>query len=456
MHKRSVRQHLHLLALLGATALMLLSYPAASRGEAATTATWRLFLPTVFNPAGSSPCGVGPGYKTDEVVVRLNPASGATIAAINAAYGTTQLDTLGIAPGIYRLRVAAGANSRDVAQAMAGDLRLLFAEPHVIGKAPEADPSGIKSWGGNDPAPLASQYALGQINLAAGQQVGRGAGAVVALIDSGAQLDHPALAGKLTAARYDFVEGDADPSERFDGADNDGDGLVDEGAGHGTHVAGIVRLVAPDAQIMPLRALDSEGNGEFFAVAEAIEYATQQGASVINLSLGSVDRSDLLRDVIREATLRGVVVVAAAGNLGSDVAHYPAADQCVISVTSVGAAATKSPFANYGSWVTLAAPGESIYSAFPPSGYAWWSGTSMAAPFVAGQSALLKGLRPDLNARNVAALIGETARPLVALDSGGEDLGGGLVDVGASLSLLAGGQVPDRGGGRISSSCVGE
>jgi subtilisin family serine protease len=277
---------------------------------------------------------------------------------------------------------------------------------------------------------------------------------IVAVIDTGVQLDHPALAASFTDTGYDFIDNDANPSDLFNNIDDDGDGLIDEGSGHGTHVSGIIHLVAPEAKIMPLRALDTEGNGEFFAVAEAIQYAVAHGANVINLSLGTPTRSDLLRDVIREATRAGVIVVAAAGNVNSSLAQYPGADQCTIGVTSVGSNSVKSSFASYGGWVDIAAPGESVYSAYPPSGYAWWSGTSMATPFVAGQAALIHSLRPDLNARDTIMLIGETAGSLnKANPKLADQLGGGRADIGASLAAVASGDLPVAGG-YMSSSCI--
>jgi subtilisin family serine protease len=284
--------------------------------------------------------------------------------------------------------------------------------------------------------------------------ISRGAGAVVAVIDTGAQLDHPALAASFTAARHDFIDGDDVPDDVF--SDVNGDGVADEAAGgHGTHVAGIVHLVAPEAQIMPLRVLDADGNGDIFTVAEAILYAIHNGADVINLSLGTPSKSDLLKEVVREATRNGVVVVAAAGNLNTNAPQYPAADQCALSVTAIGPTGIKSEFANFGGKVEFAAPGESIYSTFPKDGYAWWSGTSMATPFVAGQAALIHSAGPALNARDIALLIGGTARSLDKLNPQFVGrLGRGLIDISASLELLLTGNLPKSNHGLMGLSCI--
>jgi subtilisin family serine protease len=394
-------------------------------------------------------------FVVDQVVVKLDPLANTTIAAINATYGTRTRAFLPRSQGTYLLQVPSGSNAELTAAAMAEDLRLEYAEPNYIGQAPEANPRGIGGWGGTDPAPMTEQYAISMLGLPAAHSLSTGVGTIVAVLDTGVQSDHPALAASLTRVRYDFVDSDAVPEDIFEGNDNDGDGLVDEAAGHGTHVAGIIHLVAPAARIMPLRVLDSDGNGDVFTLARAIDYATLRGARVINLSLGTTARSDVLRDAISAATRQGVIVVAAAGNENSDTEQYPAADNCAVSVTAVGTTSVKSPFANFGKRVDVAAPGESIYSTFPPSGYAWWSGTSMATPFVAGQAALIRQLDPTITAARFASVIGGTAYSLDTLNGRYDGmLGQGRINIGASLRALATGRVPASSGGMISSSCV--
>jgi thermitase len=392
-----------------------------------------------------------------QVIVKLNPASGATIADIHATYGTTTIANLAPALGIYLLATPTGVSAQQLIGQMEGDTRLLYAELNYIGDAPEGNPRSIGAWAGTSPGPYDGQYAVGMLGLAAAHQISTGANTVVAVLDTGAQLDHPALANSWTAARYNFVEGNAVPADVGNGQDDDADGAVDEMVGHGTHVAGIIHLVAPDAKLMPIRVLDSDGHGEFFALAEAIDYAVDNGANVINLSLGTSDRSDTIEEAIRRATERGVVVVAAAGNLNSQEQQYPAAAQCALPVTSTNAADTKSSFSNFGSWVDFAAPGEAIYSAFPPSGYASWNGTSMATPFVAGQTALLRSKAPSANPRQIATLIGLTAKSIDQLNPNYQgELGQGRIDIGASVAYLVDHGMPASGGGIISGSCVGE
>ncbi len=392
-------------------------------------------------------------YRPSQILVQLDPLSGATIDDLNADYSTTTLQTFSLSTNIYLLQIPTGEDAKDFAELLNADLRTFFAEPDFIGQTPEAHRRGIWGWGGQDPTPLGEQYALEALNIPAAHTLSQGAGTVVAVLDTGVQLDHPNLVGVLTTTGYDFVDNDPLPNDEFNGLDDE---IVPGSAGgHGTHVAGIVHLTAPAAQIMPLRILDPDGRGDVSTLIEAIKYAVDHGADVINLSLGTPDKSDALKTVIRYATQNGVVVVAAAGNLETSQKEYPAATQCALAVTSVGLGGIKTDFANYGKWISFAAPGEGIYSTFPISGYAWWSGTSMAVPFVAGQAALIASLAPTLNPRQIALLIGGTAVSLDAVNPefAGE-LGLGQPDIEASLLVLLSGNLPTSNRGLMSSSCV--
>lgn len=392
-------------------------------------------------------------FVADQVVVKINVAAGVTIETINAAYGTTTLDTFLGSAGIYLLQVAPGWDVQTTVDVMEDDPRLIYVEPNFISQAPEGDPSETWAWGGYDPQPYLGQYAIELVQLAQAHLVTQGAGVTVAVLDTGVQLDHVHLVDALTPAGYDFVDDDPIAEDSFNGLDDDNDGWIDEGAGHGTHVAGIIHLVAPEALILPVRVLDSEGQGNYYALAEAIDYAADQGAQVMNLSLGTTVDSDLLQEVVAEATAAGVVLVAAAGNLNSNAVQYPAANPDVLAVTAVGPLAVKADFANYGEWVDMAAPGESITSTFPVDGYAQWSGTSMATPFVAGQAALLRALFPTASAAGIGDIIGATAQPIDHLNPNySGELGAGLIDAGASVNyapvsgLAASNDSPSRQG----------
>ncbi len=230
-----------------------------------------------------------------------------------------------------------------------------------------------------------------------------GRGVKVAIIDTGIDPYHKLLTSRISPDSYDFVgEGDADPSED----------TVGDAAGHGTFVAGIVTLTAPGAQIMVLRTMNGDGIGTEASVTRAIYYAIEHGAQVINLSFGTDVESILIRDALTLAHNMGVVLVAAAGNNNSsDNPPFPASrgKDLVISVAATTVTDRKAEFSNYGKFITVCAPGESVISTFLTKKvgnqrvdtYARWSGTSFAAPWVTGLAALLFEFNPKASVKQV-------------------------------------------------------
>ncbi|MGF1617561.1 MAG: S8 family serine peptidase [Acidimicrobiia bacterium] len=392
-----------------------------------------------------------PAHAEDQVVVKLKPGGVTTIGEINATWGTSTLDLVLASRGIYLLQVGEGVDPATLAEDMGTDARLEYAEPNLPTYGTEFLSHFIYAWGdllaavpSTDPSQFSSQYAVEMLGLS--DNLPTGAGVTVAVIDTGVQLTHPLLRDRITSARYDFVDDDTDPEDVGNGLDDDGDGLVDEAVGHGTHVASLVALVAPDAQIMPLRVLDSDGGGNTFVLAEALAFAAEHGVRVINLSLGSVNDSELIEDLIEELTEGGVVVVAAAGNSDSEQPLYPAAsDEDVLAVAAIGPNYEKSPFSSYGSWVDLVAPGQQVYGAYPLDRWAWWGGTSLSAAMVSGQAALLFSVDSDLDTEEVGFLIKSTA---VSVDSYNPDypglLGAGVPDPTRSIEALLSGALEER------------
>ena len=362
-------------------------------------------------------------FMSRQVIVQLKGKT--KIDAINKKY---RMRTLEKFPGskVYLLKDRKNRNAENQARRIQKDKRVRYAEPNYRTESPEGNPRWSARGGGtpqssSDPAPYNSQYAMnGALNLPDAHSKTRGEGAVVAVLDTGVQTNHPELKNRLTKKRKDFIAGGNNLTDKADGKDNDRDGVKDEMVGHGTHVAGIVRLAAPQARIMPLRVLDSDGRGNVFVLAEAIRYADRNGADVINLSLGSVGQSEFLEEIIEDAADKDddgparneAVVVAAAGNSNGSKQHYPAAGEDALAVTSVNEQRNKSGFANYGNWVDVAATGDGIYSLFPNNRYAYWSGTSMATPFVAGQAALIRGERQGMGSEAVGCLISSTGSSL--------------------------------------------
>jgi subtilisin family serine protease len=247
------------------------------------------------------------------------------------------------------------------------------------------------------PQDVVDQDAMLRIHSAEAHAVARGSGVTVAILDTGIDASHPDLVASVAMVGWDFVDDDATPTDEADGIDQDGDGTADEAAGHGTHVAGLVHAAAPGATLMAVRVLDSEGIGTAVSVACGIRFAAQNGARVINLSLGMYADADIIKDAIRDAQDAGVVAVCAAGNLGvDDRDHFPSRLSEVISVAATDPEDLKADFSNFSPSVTLSAPGVGLLSTFLNHGYATWSGTSMATPLVSAAAALRLEIEPGI------------------------------------------------------------
>jgi subtilisin family serine protease len=266
-------------------------------------------------------------------------------------------------------------------------------------------------------------YSMGQSNV------------VVAVVDSGVNAQHPDLQGRILPG-YDFVNNDNDP---------------DDDHGHGTHVAGIIAAnanngigsagVCPNCSILPVKVLNSSNVGTWSDVVQGIIYAVEQNAGVINLSLGGTSDIQTVRNAVNYAVENNVIVVAAAGNSRSDVPFFPAAIEEVIAVSATRNDDTIWSLSNYGDYIDVAAPGFAVYSTFADlnnyyGGYTFMSGTSMAAPHVAGLVGLIRSQQPDRTLAEIRQLISENATDL---GDPGRDIyfGNGRIDVGASLAAGA-------------------
>jgi len=279
------------------------------------------------------------------------------------------------------------------------------------------------------------------LNLDHAHDIAMGAGVKVAIIDTGCDLKHPDLRRSIVGG-WDFVDNDADPTDVKDNIDNNRNGVIDEAFGHGTHVAGIVHLVAPDAQLLIVRVLDADGRGNIVDVAAGVRWAVQHGAKVINLSLGVSDRSgDALQDAMEEAMAQGVVIVSAAGNQASPNVDFPGRSDATVCVAAVDAAANGASFSSFNhSDVVLSAPGIAVRSTYPGGTYRLWSGTSMSAPFVTGTAALLAEKHPEWGLAAMEARLVATCKALKSVPTNTlnqpaiRDFGAGALDVGAALS----------------------
>jgi thermitase len=308
-----------------------------------------------------------------EILVRFRPNYTIANELGVANFGGVIVEELR-AIGVSRVQLPLGASVPAAVEYFRGLPNVEFAEPNYIGRI---------AFTPNDPS-FGSQYGPQKINCPTAWDLTQGnAGVVIAIIDTGIDAGHPDLAGKLVPG-YDFANNDSNP---FD--DN----------GHGTHCAGIAAVstnngigiagVGFNCSLMGVKVLNASGSGSFSAIANGITWATDNGADVINLSLGGSSGSSTLESAVNYANSRNVVVIAAAGNSNTSSVFYPAGYPVCIAVGSTDQNDNKSSFSNFGSWVDVAAPGSSILSTYPGNRYATLSGTSMAAPHVAGQAGLL-------------------------------------------------------------------
>lgn len=367
-------------------------------------------------------------FVAGEIVARLS--TGVISSTIAARYNLIPQETLLASGDIHRFFSAdpTGRYLTSMIEQMALDPEITWVEFNQIGSVPlEGDPHSTWGWGGADSESYVNGKVLQQINLVHAHDQVRGGDVVIAVLDTGVDINHPALQGRLLPG-WDMIDDDEVPLD-------EGGGVA---RGHGTHVTGIAARIAPESRILPVRVLDSSGRGDMFVLAYAIEWAVHNGADVVNLSLGSAVNSRVLSEVIVEAMAQDVVVVAAAGNDNSNEPRYPAAQPGVLGVTAVDQNGIKASFANYGPWVSIAAPGVGITSTIvgpQGSGYAAWSGTSMATPFVSGASALIRQHDPALSAVQIGAKLIRYSSPASEDELPQSYSLGGLLNVDDALAL---------------------
>ncbi|MFN0132066.1 MAG: S8 family peptidase [Phycisphaerales bacterium] len=371
-----------------------------------------------------------------QVVVRLQP--GVAVGALNAQYQSTTLDSIP-AERWYLLGTPPGLNEEEFAQILALDTRVAEVELHYTGRDNTPDPGTQSIFFSSTMSQYLEQSALTAIGLAGASANPGGAGVRVAVIDSGADALHPALEGRLIPG-FNFIEGNGDTRDLGDGLDNDGDGQIDESVGHGTAAAGLVVRIAPNAKVMPLRVLDSDGLTTVFRVSAAIYHAADQGAHIINLSLGTTADQRILQSAVQYATARGVLVVASTGNEGNlTPVRYPAGlspAPGVVAVAGTDSAGLIAPFSNYGPHVTISAPSVMIVSAIPGAAYGAANGTSFGAPLVCGTVALVLSRMPSPDPVLAGQRVVSTTTPIGVLNPNYPGwMGSGLLNVTRALSL---------------------
>lgn len=363
-------------------------------------------------------------YKADEILVKYK----ADEEAQTQRYDPQQLEEIEKTSGFETVYLTSDQNIWEKIQEYELNPEVEYVEPVILRKASKStdDPYFYLQWHLNQST---------DVDIDAGKAWNKTTGTkstVIAVIDSGVDLDHEDLEDNIWENSgeianngvdddgngyvddlngWDFVNDNKNPNPSPDGIDNDGDGYTDYGVAHGTHVAGIsaakgnnntgVTGVCWKCKIMALQVLSDEGWGDSANIAKAINYAADNGADVINLSLGSYGYSTAEYLAVADAVDKGVAIVAATGNDTIDLAYYPNYPSCyedVIGVTATDSYDGAAYFTNYGEeCADVAAPGNYIYSTMYINStygfyydYDYMSGTSMASPLVAGVMGLLK------------------------------------------------------------------
>jgi subtilisin family serine protease len=312
---------------------------------------------------------------------------------------------------------------------MYGDPYLMYGDPYLM-----YGDSAIMQYALNK---AKNQWAFQNIRLPQAHAVSKGRGIKVAVVDSGVFVGHPHLAGKILPGR-NTIAYNSD--------------VTDE-TGHGTFVAGIIGLVAPEAKIIPVKVLGADNRGSIGATAAGIRWAADSGAHIINVSLGTYYRSWELDEAVRYAReKKGALVIASVGNDNSTNQRFPGSSEKAFSVAATTERNRKADFSNYGqdSWVRVVAPGVDIYSLSHKGGYMYGSGTSFSTPIVAGIAALVWASEPEWDNENVKSQIESKVTKLDKCDTTyGQQLGQGLVDAHFALT-------GDERTDKESFSCQGE
>jgi len=385
-------------------------------------------------------------FKAEELVCRME--LGFSIDIVNNAHGTTVKGFVQ-QTSCYLLGTQSGQNAESLAVEISELPGVQYCGANYYLDAPEPFQLSQPFLDFDGTGDYQTQWAASVLSLTTVHTLTEGSGVKVAVIDCGVNLDHPEFVAKSGGvySGWDFVDGDS--------IANDEPGGV--GSGHGTFVAGVVKLAAPGCDIYAYRVLDTLGRGDGYTVTEALLQAIEDGCKVVNLSLGMVGRHDALDDALKYAESQDITVVTSAGNDSTEVDlvfPFPGKKASCLTVAALDSLNIKADFSNYGYKVDICAPGTQIYSPFLDTSYAWWDGTSFAAPFVTGLAALIYSVDSMFTWEEVDYVISETATNIDSLNPGMEGkLGSGLVNMVAALEMVTSllcGDVDASGGVNVS------
>jgi len=366
----------------------------------------------------------GPPYRPDEVLVKFKPTlSEQTIKTTIAAYQGKELKRIPRI-NVYKIQIQTGTTLEETLFALKRNPDVEYAEPNYIAYIAETPNDSLFDYqyalynSGQDIGPPGSPQGEERADIKATSTWEETKGdeeIIIAILDTGVDILHPELDEKIHSSGYDFVNDDADATD-------------DEG--HGTHVAGIAAAethndegiagVAWNCKILPVKVLNNLGEGGYSEMIDGIIWAADNGADVMNLSLGGNFPSASLENALKYAYDMDIVIVAAAGNEGGAVLYPAAYDEYCLAVAATDYNDERVDFSNSGGlWesnsgpeIDVAAPGARIISTVPtwfwgPDSfpYAWGDGTSQATPHVAGLAALIKSVKPHLKASQIMNVI---------------------------------------------------
>jgi thermitase len=370
-------------------------------------------------------------YHKNEVVVKFNNQPTASqLQQIQAEIRSKKMQQLG---STYVFR----SEAMEAKQLMSyfEKWNVAYSEPHFLYLTNENTPSPTIN-APNDLLYSKYQWNLPIIETEVGWGVGKGSeNVIVAVVDTGADLNHPDLQGRLQTG-YNVINPASSPMDDV---------------GHGTHVAGIISALVNNGEgvagmtwynpVMPVKVLDETGAGNTYNVAQGIIWAADHGARVINMSLGNYADANFLHDAIKYAFNKDIVLIAASGNDNSEQPGYPAAYPEVLAVAASDNAKQKATFSNFGDYIGVTAPGVNIPSTYPHNQYAALSGTSMASPHVTALAALIRSTNPKLKNTEVMEIMRKTAEDL---GTPGRDkyFGYGQIDVNRALQAAEGNSAP--------------